>query len=292
LNIEVLMNSQQRKTLDTFTRAVAFADTNPPVLANASPGFAGQVQVLKTAIAAINTVAPDRGSGKPAKTANQRALLRHALRVGQLYPIRRVARVLERTVLGMPHLVNLPSRSSSTQSLLDAAKATARDVAPYKDQFVAKGLPVDFLDRLTAAIQALENAAAANVTARMAVAGATGQLTKAFQDGRDAVTLMDSTIRSLCNADPTLGAPTLAVWNTIVSPRGLVNRTASNVVSGTTADVESSVAETETSGTGTPDGASATGAVPTTAALPAPAAPTQSEATPVATATATGGTSA
>jgi hypothetical protein len=299
------MNLQQRNTLKMFTKAVTFADTHPPVLATASPGFATQVQVLKTAIANINTAAPGRGSGKPAKTANQRALLRHNLRVGQLYPIRRVARVLERTVAGMPHLVNIPSRTSRTQSLLDAAKAAARDVAPYNNQFVAKGLPVDFLDQLNTAIQTLENADAANMTARMAAAGAKGQLTKAFQDGQDAVTLMDGVIRNLCNADPTLGASTLAVWNTIVPPGSVANRTASNTVKGTTADVGSNVAgtgdtmsTTSMSGTGAADSASTTGAAPASTSVPvpvqlvAPAVPSQGEATPLAAATAMGGTSA
>ncbi|HXC25935.1 MAG TPA: hypothetical protein VNU46_08465 [Gemmatimonadaceae bacterium] len=309
------MNLQQRKTLDTFTRAITFLESNPPVLANASPGFVTQVQVLKTAIANINTAAPDRGSGKPAKTANQRAVLRHNLRVGQLYPIRRVARVLERTVAGMPHLVNIPGRSASTQSLLDAGKAAARDVGPYSAQFAAKGLSVDFLDQLNTAIQALENSDAANMAARMAAVGAQGQLTKSFQEGRDALTLIDTVIRTMCDADPTLGAATLAIWNTIVSPRSQANRTATSVANGTTTDVGSSVTGTDdtttgsatgpatgTSGTGAATGATATGATPaptptttpapTTAQPAAVAVPSQDEAAPVAPAPATGGTSA
>lgn len=231
------MNAQERGTLDRFNRAITFVGTNPPVLAQVSPGFAEQVQALKNAVAEINTIAPDRGSGKPRKTANQRATLRDGLRVGQLYPIRRVARVLERTMSGMPHLVNIPGRLANTQALLDAAKATARDVAPYKDQFIAKGLPADFLDRLNTAIAALENASVAHVTSQLAAANAKGQLAKSFQEGRDALTLMDSAIRHACNANPTLGAATLSVWNTIVPARGKINAVASGVVDGTTADL-------------------------------------------------------
>jgi hypothetical protein len=252
------MNIRQRKMLSSFTRAVTFVGTSPPVLANAPSGFTDQIQALKAAIAEIDQIAPDRGSGRPAKTANQRVVLRRDLRVGQLHPIRRVARVLERTVVGMPHLVNIPTRLSSTQSLLDAAKATVRDVTPYKEQFIAKGLPADFLDQLTAAIQVLEDADTANVTARLAAANAKGQLAKSFQDGRDALMLMDSVIRHLCNANPTLGAATLTVWNTIVSPRGRANRTASNAASGTAADVASGATGGAASG-GTPAAATAAG---------------------------------
>jgi hypothetical protein len=231
------MNAQQRKTLDKFSRAIVFVETNPPVLASASPGFTRQVQALKTAIASIDRVAPDRGSGVPAKTANQRALLRRALQVNQLYPIRRVARVLGRTIGGMPHLVNIPNRLSSTQVLLDAAKAVVRDVAPYKAQFVDGGLSTDFLDRVSATIEALEAVRQTNTTARLAAAGARGQLVKSLQDGRDALTLLDGAIRDLCHASPALGAATLAVWNTIVVPRGRANRSVSDVLSGTAADV-------------------------------------------------------
>ena len=244
------MNAQDRKTLDTFTRAITFADSNPPVLAGAPPGFAKQVQALKAAVAALDRVSPDRGSGRPAKTANQRAVLRYDLRVGKLLPILRVARVLERTVAGMPHLVNLPGRLTSTRSLLDAAKGAARDVAPYKDQFIAKGLPIDFLDQLNAAIQALENAHAANMEARLASANARGQLVQSFQEGRDALTLMDIGVRNMCNANPTIGMPTLTVWNTIVPPRGRPNRSASNTAIGTAVDVDMEETSGSDSGSG------------------------------------------
>ena len=247
-----VMDLQERKTLDRFTRAIKFIDTNPPVLANVSPGFTTQVQTLRDAVATINTIAPDRGSGTPKKTANQRAVLRNNLRVGQLYPIRRVARVLERTIAGMPHLVNIPGRIANTTALLDAAKAAARDVAPYKDQFIAKGMSSDFLDRLNTAIQALENSDQANMTARMAAMDAKGKLAQAFQTGRDALTLMDSVIRNECNENPTLGAGTLLIWNTIVPAHGKTSSTPSAIATGTTEDVQSAATASTTPASTTP----------------------------------------
>ena len=231
------MNIQQRNTLDTFVKAVTFVGTKPAILANATPGFATQVQLLMEAVATIDAAAPDRASGKPAKAATQRAVLRQHLRMRELSPIRRVARVLERNISGMTKLVNVPHRTASTQALLDAAKATARDVAPYQELFVDKGLPTDFLDQLQRAILAVEQATVAGQAARMAATAARGVLQQAFRDGRDALLLIDMVVRRRCDADPASGAAALAVWNTIVSPRGRANRTASHLVSGTIADV-------------------------------------------------------
>ena len=41
------MNARQRKTLDSFGRAITFVGTSPPALAGAPPGFADQVQALR-----------------------------------------------------------------------------------------------------------------------------------------------------------------------------------------------------------------------------------------------------
>ena len=230
------MKATQRKKLATFVKAITFIETHPPILANAPPGFAKQVGTLTTVVATISQLAPDRGSGKPAKAATQRAVLREALRVGQLLPLRAVARVIGKQVAGLPQLVNV-KKSAGTQALLDAAKATVRDLTPYEAQFIAEGMPVDFLAQLTARIQAVEAAGQANVVASMARTRARGALKQAFTQGNDALTLADGIIRHLCNADPILGPPTLMTWNTIVSPRGKAYQTVTTVVTGTEGDV-------------------------------------------------------
>jgi hypothetical protein len=213
------MNAKQRKKLDTFMKAVAFIQTHPPLLDSAPSGFAKQVQILTDVVATIQEGAPDRGSGKPAKTAVQRAILREGLRLGQLQPLRRVARVLGKDIVGLPKLLNV-RKSAGTQSLLDAAQAAVCDIAPYQEQFVDKGVAPDFLDKLSASIRAIETAGIANMQANLARANARGVLRKAFEDGTDALTLADSVIRHSCNADPVQGMAVLTVWNTIIPPRG------------------------------------------------------------------------
>ena len=246
------MKATQRTTLEMFKQVETFIDSNPIVLANAPTGYAEQVQAFKTALGLIEQVAADRGSGTANKAAEQRRALRHALRVGQLHPLRKIARVLERTVVGMPHLVNLPKKVVSTQGLLDAAKAAARDVAPYQAQFISKGMPADFLDQLNQAIQGVQDANTAAVAAKQNSVSARGQLQIAMQEARDAVTCLDLIIRRACDADPVHGSGTLAVWNGIVPPPARVNRQPSNAASGTTADVSGS-------GGGTPPGQGAGG---------------------------------
>jgi hypothetical protein len=231
------MNAEQRKTVDRFSRALVFIKNNSPVMTDASPGFAKQVQTLQTAVTAIQQTAPDRGSGVSAKTANQRAVLSRALQVNQLTPILRVAHVLARTVAGLPRLVPVSSRVSSTQGLIDLAKAVIRDITPYREEFIDKGLSVNFLDRVNMTIQALDAVRVTNETARQAATGARGTLVKALQDGRDALTLLDSAIREMCNANPAQCASALAVWNTIVRPRGRASQKVGAVVNGTLMDV-------------------------------------------------------
>jgi hypothetical protein len=234
------MTSRQQDALKLFKQVEGFIDSVPAVLATPPFGYKEQVEALKTAVGMIDQVTADQASGLVNKTAAQRKALRQALRVGQLLPIRKVARILERTVVGMPHLVNLPKKLVSTPTLLNAAIATARDVAPYQAQFVSKGLPPDFLVSLNGAIQALQQVDAANIAAKQERTNATGQIQVAIQEGNDAVTLLDVIIRRACDADPVNGAGTLAVWNNIVPPHSKANRTASNAVSGTTADIASS----------------------------------------------------
>jgi hypothetical protein len=229
------MNAQQRKTVDRFSRAIYFVNSQPE-LASVSPGFATQIGNLTRALASIEECAPDRGSGVGGKSVEQQRVLRHALRVGQLSPLRRSARVLGRSVAGMPDLISA-DRISNTQGLLDVAKGALRDIQPYREQFVDTGLAPNFLDQLEGRIQALEMAGEACREASVAAKNAQGALIRALQEGRDALTLLDGAIRQWCNINPEQGTATLTAWNTIVPPRGRVSRKVGVLADGTAADV-------------------------------------------------------
>lgn len=212
------MQANHRTKLDTFHRVLEFVDSDRPTLANAPPGYAIQVKALRDAVTAITTASQDRGSGSPGYTSTQRRALRVTLR-GKLLHLRRVSRVLERSVVGMPQLVNLPKKVASEQALLDAARGAVQDVTPYKDNFVSKGLPENFLDDITGSLQQISDAKAAVAAAQRRRAAARGTLQAAIQAGDDAVTCIDGVVRQACAEDQVNGQSTLTAWNAIVPAR-------------------------------------------------------------------------
>ena len=261
---------KQRMALDLFTQVNSFIDSNPAVLANPPEGYAEQVQIFKTSLAVIQQATADQATGSASQTAAQRQAARQALRIGQLHPLRKIARVLERSVAGMPHLVSIPRKTASTQNLLEAARSAVRDVTPFQAQFVSKGMPSNFLDQLNQSIQTVQDADSSNAAAKQVTKSAQGQFTTAVNEAKDAVTCLDVIIRRACAADPVNGSGALAAWNAIVPPpakltapgsvlvTSAVNGTAASAASGTVA----------AAGTATPSTAGGTVAVAGTAAAP------------------------
>ena len=67
-------------------------------------------------------------------------------------------------------------RPVSDDDLMAHARGTLERVAPYADDFVAAGLPLDLLEKLAAAIEGLASARSAQSTARLNFTVATGSI--------------------------------------------------------------------------------------------------------------------
>lgn len=220
------MHTQQRKALERYQQALAFLDTAPSVLAHAPIGYTKQLWALRSALTSIEAMAPDRGSGTANQAMAQHRARREALRVEHLRPLRTIARIMARKVVGMPHLIPVPKALESTQKLLDAGKAVARDVERYQTVFVDKGMPPEFLTDLQRQVQAVERGHAAVLAAKQRRTHARGQLQQALRDARDAVICLDLIVRRACAADRVAGNGVLETWNTIVPPRVRAGRVA------------------------------------------------------------------
>lgn len=209
------MHSIQRRTLDSLKRADALVGTAPlpPSMTWLPIGFGEQVNALKQAIASTDSLAAEQQSGASQLNTVARRAFRAELRHGHLIPLRKVARVIERTMPGMPHIINIPKKLSNEQSLVATAVAALRDIAPYTGLFVAKGMPEDFVAQLQASIDAVITAKAAGVEAHARAISATAGIRASLQRGRDAVHCLDTIVRRCCKADPVNGPATLADWD-------------------------------------------------------------------------------
>lgn len=211
------MDARQRNTLNALERMQVFLTTNPlpAPLVNTSAGFTEQVTALGNAISDAQSHAVNQGSGQPYQVSRHRAYLRRKLQYQHLQPIRNIGHTLEKTVPGMPKLVNLRQRFRSEQSLIAVAKATMRDVLPHRTLFIARGLPSDFLAQLEFAIAALEQEKTNYAEAiAQRVAARTG-INNALSAGLIARRCLTEVIKLNCSSDEENGPATLRAWESV-----------------------------------------------------------------------------
>ena len=208
------MNARQSTDLAMLERVHDFITATPPAPPLATPPAAlpSLITQLEDAIARAKQAASTQGAGTTKVTTAQRAALRRTLRTRYLIPIRHIARILARTTPGLDSIVQLPRKVVSEATLLAAAKAVIIDVTPYQAQFIAKGLAPDFIQQLTAAIAAVEQAAETNVTAQRQKVTSTVDLKAALTDGRDLVISIGHVIQTACDQDQVNGPATRSAW--------------------------------------------------------------------------------
>lgn len=233
------MHATQRRTLESLKRADVFVSSYllTASLTPVSASLTDLVDALREAIATTDSLAADQQSGAQQMNTATRRALRSELRRDHLIPLRRVARVLESTMPGMPHVVNVPKKRSNEQSLIAAATAVAQDIAPYEDRFIGKGFPGDFVQQLESCILAVNDAKAEGSAARSRAVTATAGIRTSLQRGRDALHCLDIIVQRCCKADPVNGPAMLAEWEsahrverraataaTVLQPLGLVSQ--------------------------------------------------------------------
>lgn len=237
------MNSKQHNTLDALKSAYVFLTTNPipTPLQNPSAGLNAQITTLKSAIDAADAEATSQVSGTLQLARGQRDALRDALRSQHLEPILRVAREAETTSPGLPKLVNMRS-ARSDQGLLNAVQAVLRDLPPYKDILIAKGLPADFLDELQSALTAYESASDTTRQTKTTRVQARAGLDTALQQGESCKRVIGAIIRRAVPTDPN-GQTFLRGWESASHIRRGKSATPATTT-GTTSEPSSSTTTT------------------------------------------------
>lgn len=217
------MQVHQFNQLEAARRAANFlaATPVPPPLATMPASFHQQVQVLTTTIQEIDTQTTSQLSAAGAihdcvSGAREAA---QELRSFHLVPLKRVAGMLVRGRTGDALSPNFAASISiphirSYSALLAAAAATVQIVTPHAALFIARGLPDDFLDQLTAQAATLSEAMGSSGVAKRTRASSTADLKRLFQELRDTLHILEFALTKACRADRLNGPATMAAWKT------------------------------------------------------------------------------
>jgi hypothetical protein len=137
--------------------------------------------------------------------------LRQVLLRDHMAPIVSIARA---ELAGTPELVSirrLPRGTPSVEKLAAAAEGMAREADLHAAVFIRAGLPHDFVMRLTAAAEAVVDAASQRTLRRGRASGATVGLKGRLAAGRRVVDVLDTFVRTATHDDPAL----LAHWRSV-----------------------------------------------------------------------------
>lgn len=100
----------------------------------------------------------------------------------------------------------------SYSALITSTAATVQLVTPYKDLFIARGLPSTFLDRLSAQASTLSQAMQASGIAKRTRVSATTDLRQLFQELRHTMRVLHINVIQACKEDRVNGPAALSAW--------------------------------------------------------------------------------
>ena len=145
-----------------------------------------------------------RGSAREGTTS--KAVAREALR-DDLDAITRTARAMALDTPGVDDKFR-PPRGTGDQTLLNAARAFARDAGPLVTQFVAHDMPEDFMEDLDKDIKEFEAAIRDRETGKDMNVAARASIESSMEAGLDAVRRLDAVVPNRLRDD----AAAVAVW--------------------------------------------------------------------------------
>lgn len=201
------MNVYQQRRNEMFLKVQEFILAR--IAAFPAAGFAGAIFVsLQATITAIAGLAGQQLSNIGGKGMAQdlRDEARDILYV-MLQDIAGYARSLSFVVTGLENKFRLP-RNRSDLSLIAAGRAFIKDALEYKAQFLEAKLEEDFIEKLTAATDALEQAVAQLGSADQAKIGSTASFAPHITAGMIACRRLDPIIKRMYRNS----AANLAAW--------------------------------------------------------------------------------
>ena len=117
--------------------------------------------------------------------------------------------------------LRMPRGKPTPEKLAAAASGMAQVAARFSDTFIAAGLPVDFVDRLNAAADAMLDTLASRTLSQGKRRGATSGLKEKLSEGRKVVGILDAFVQTALHAKPSL----LEDWNLVMRVPKTATRT-------------------------------------------------------------------
>lgn len=199
------MDARALNTLDMFINVNQFGQDNTSDFspyADAVAGFAAITEVIRN----LRESAATQTSGAVGRTTTQKAVLRDAIR-RQMKDISRTARALGTNNVGLQRLFRIPNGDNDA-NLIATAREFATEAANFKADFLRLAMPADFIEVLTADIEAFEQALNNKATAKVTGITATASIDDELKRGMDKVRIIDAIARNVYGNNPAK----LAAW--------------------------------------------------------------------------------
>jgi hypothetical protein len=215
------MQTRQGNMLQSLQSVQAFLEENADALSGVVK--TGARQKLAEAIQLLASHRTDQTSSNLASqgATKKQLTLRHALLRDHMQAI---ARIASADLPPTPEIepLRMPKGKPTAQRLAAAAYGMAKAAEPFAAQFVAAGLPADFIAQLTAATDAMIASGEERLQSRGRRSGATVDLSAKLTAGRKIVHVLDAFVKSALRDEPGL----LANWNVVRRVRRVSTRAA------------------------------------------------------------------
>ena len=204
------MKTSQGSNVISLRAVDAFIERNSASLGGV-PTSGARVKLTANIARLTNHASDQTGSFIESKSSTLgKGSLRRALLRDHMAPIASIARAeLPLTPEVAP--LRMPRGRPTSAKLAAAAEGMAKAAAPYASVFIDNGMPADFIARINAAAEALNNSLADHTDIRAKRRTATAGVKATITSGRKLVNILDKYVKSALKDNPVL----LEGWNNV-----------------------------------------------------------------------------
>lgn len=201
------MDKRQKQIIDAFLRMQRFLAT---YLAMLPANYARVKEAFDELVSRLTDLSVAQLDGKRQRAGESKRLeaLVTSLREDHLWPLVTTARIHADEIPGIDEVLQVPDGSMPPLFQLAAARQLRNAARPYADTFVKFGLEPDFMEQLTAAIDAVAAANGGRAERTGTHIGARAGIEQELLRGRKTVAALDRYVRKALKGN----AVALAEW--------------------------------------------------------------------------------